>query len=119
MDYVILKYNSAGVLQWTGYYNGPGNSTDDMKSMAIDNQGNVYATGESLGSDFTFDIATVKYSTSGVFQWVSRFNSPGGNSHDAGRSISVDPSGNNIYVTGYAGTGGSTYNMITIKYNSN
>src|SRR4030095_6942653 len=74
-NYVTLKYNTAGVLQWRSYYNGPDNDIDEAIAIALDRTGNVYVTGKSDGGSSTvYDIATVKYSTTGLQVWASRFN---------------------------------------------
>ena len=115
-DYATIKYNSSGVMQWEKRYNGPGNLNDYAISIAIDVSGNVYVTGQSEGTGSNFDYATIKYNSSGVQQWVQRYNGPG-NYADAARSIAVDGLGN-VYVTG-SGTGNGTgVDYATIKYNS-
>jgi len=60
----------------------------------VDGSGNVYVTGYSIESGTYFDYATVKYNSSGVQQWVQRYN--GGSAY----SLAVDDSGS-VYVTGY------------------
>jgi len=60
-DYATIKYNSAGVEEWVQRYNGPGNSSDAARSLAVDGQSNVYVTGYSIGSGTDFDYATIKY----------------------------------------------------------
>ena len=107
-DYATIKYNSAGVQRWVARYNGPGNGNDDARSIAVDDSGNVYVTGGSIGTGTGWDYATIKYNSAGVQQWVQRYNSTG-NGNENASSISVDGSGN-VYVTG------SRY--TTIKYNS-
>ncbi len=115
-DYATIKYNSAGVQQWEARYNGPANSTDDARSLAVDGSGNVYVTGDSYASGTFFDYATIKYNSSGVQQWVSRYNGPG-NGSDAAYSLAVDGSGN-VYVTGSSFGSGTNNDYATIKYNS-
>ena len=114
-DYATIKYNSAGVQQWLQRYNGPLSSDDEARSIAVDGSGNVYVTGYSLGSGN--DYATIKYNSSGVQQWVTRYNGGPGNGADDARSIAVDGSGN-VYVTGSSVGLGTSDDYATIKYNS-
>lgn len=118
VDYVTVKYNSSGIQQWAQKYNGPGNVYDYSHAIAVDGSGNVYVTGASVGNGTSSDYATIKYNSSGIQQWVQRYNGPG-NSDDGAISISVDESGN-VYV---AGSSNSTETIlksdfVTIKYNS-
>jgi hypothetical protein len=116
-DYVIIKYAPNGADKWHARYNGPGNSYDYIHSIVVDNSCNVYVTGESYGgSNTSFDIATVKYDSSGVQQWAMRYNGSG-NGIDCGNCVAVSNIGN-VYVTGYMATTGGYHNTITIKYNS-
>ena len=115
-DYVTIKYNSAGVQQWTVNYNGPGNGNDGAASIVIDGSNNIYITGYSGGSGGASDFATVKYNSSGVQQWASRYTGPG-NVHDNARTIKVDAAGN-VYVAGEVGLSGTGYDYATVKYNS-
>jgi uncharacterized delta-60 repeat protein len=115
-DYATIKYNSAGVEQWVARYNGPGNSGDEALSLAVDGQGNVYVTGSSYGSGTSGDYATIKYNSDGDTIWVRRYDGPG-NSDDGAYSLAVDGQGN-VYVTGYSIGSGTSYDYVTIKYNS-
>ena len=109
---IILK---AQVIQeWVARYNGPGNDYDVAKSIAVDNAGNVYVTGSSVGS-VNDDYATIKYNSDGVQQWVARYSGPD-NQGDNPTSIAVDNLGN-VYVTGFS-YGSSYADYATIKYNS-
>ena len=113
-DYATLKYDSTGRLLWVDRYNGPDNYRDTPHGLVVDSVGSVYVTGRCCsGGDY--DIATIKYSSSGERRWVALHNGPG-NNWDEGRDIAVDRQ-NNVYVTGWEGVGlGSSY--VTIKYDS-
>jgi len=114
-DYATIKYNSAGIQQWVARYNGPGNSYDAANSIKVDILGNVYVTGHSVGIETSYDYLTVKYNSSGVMQWASRYNGPA-NSGDFAISITLDDSGN-VYVTGNENNG-QDKDYATLKYNS-
>lgn len=112
LDYTTVKYNNSGTEQWVARYNGPGNDFDIPYAIAVDHLGNVYVTGESEAGSFKRDYATIKYNSSGVEQWVARYNGPG-NSTDVARAMIIDDLGN-VYVTGRGG--GILSDYVTIKY---
>jgi len=115
-DYVTIKYNQNGQEVWVSRYNGPGNGRDEARAIAVDNNGNVYVTGESKGLGTDFDYATIKYNPNGEEIWVSRYNGPG-DSSDRARAIAVDNYGN-VYVTGESYGSGTDFDYATIKYSS-
>jgi hypothetical protein len=113
-DAFIVKYNTNGFVQWvTRVASG---SADIGYGILTDSAGDVYLTGKcgafsvinaynadatstlafiarSLSSDTTF---VVKYSSSGVAQWISLSS---GSIGKEARGIAIDGS-NNIYTTG-------------------
>jgi len=98
---------------WVRRYNGPGNSHDEPRAIAVDGSENVYVTGRSYGNATGYNFATVKYYPNGDTAWVRRYVEPG-SSEDEARAVEVDDSGY-IYVTGYVGPDyGQHY--TTIKY---
>ncbi len=121
-NYITIKYNSAGLQQWAAAYNGPGTDNDYAYSIAVDGSGNVYITGVSgggsTGSGDTYDdYATLKYNSSGVMQWVSRYTGMGGTGLDFAYQLKIDALGN-VYVTGKSTGTTSGYDYATIKYNT-
>jgi len=110
------KVSAVDVIEeWVVKYNGPENSDDYAKAIAVDASGNVYVTGNSRCSSH-YDYATTKYDSDGTEQWAVRYNGPG-NYHDTPRAIAVDAFGD-VYVTGYSYGDGTSYDYATIKYNS-
>ena len=97
-DYATVKYSNAGVPAWTNLYNGPGNSNDFVRAIAVDPSGNVIITGYSFGNATNQDYATIKYSSAGLPLWTNIFNGAG-NNNDFARSLAVDGNAN-VYVTG-------------------
>ena len=113
-DYLIIKYNPNGDTVWVRRYDNA--SSDIALAIATDNQNNVYVTGYSYGTITDIDYATVKYNSSGVQQWVKRYDGPL-NNEDSPTNIAIDNQ-NNIYVTGYSYGLSYNENYTTIKYNS-
>ncbi|MDD5327227.1 MAG: SBBP repeat-containing protein [Phycisphaerae bacterium] len=117
-DYTTIKYDSNGNQLWVRCYNGPGNSGDRATSLAVDNFGNVYVTGESYGGSESYtDYATIKYDSNGNELWVKRYNGP--NDQDFATALALDDFGD-VYVTGASWEDeGDRYDCATIKYDAN
>ena len=115
--FILLSTNlSAQYTQWVSRYNGPANGSDGASSIAVDDLGNVYVTGNSTGIGTGWDCVTIKYNSSGVQQWVQRYNGPG-NGSDVALAIGVDSLGN-VYVAGSSVGIGTGNDYLAIKYNS-
>jgi dienelactone hydrolase len=114
-DYATIKYLPDGDTAWVVRYNGRANDHDEAWALAVDNSGNVYVTGRSVGSGTLWDYATIKYQSNGDTAWVRRYNGPAGNGNDHAVALAVDSSGN-VYVTGESKGDGTGYDYCTIKY---
>jgi hypothetical protein len=116
-DYATIKYHPNGDTVWVRRYDGPGNSDDEARAIAVDDSGNVYVTGVSVGSGTSGDYATIKYQPDGDTAWIRRYTGAG-NGNDEAEAIAVDGSGS-VYVTGGGLAGVSSRDYITIKYHPN
>ena len=119
-DIVTLRYTPQGDLQWIKIYDNKNlyNSEDGVSDLVLDAQGNIYLTGYTANSvGANKNIVTIKYSPAGDSLWVRHFGGIG-NSHDEGKAITLDESGN-VYVTGYSTTSGTNKDYLTIKYDNN
>jgi hypothetical protein len=108
-DFATVGYSGAGVPLWTNRYNGPADSDDNARAVAVDSSGNVFVTGESWNGSAT-DYATIKYSAAGVPLWTNRYHTPGSGNNFA-RGMATDGNGN-VFVTGSGG------GFATIKYSN-
>ena len=112
-DFVTLKYNSAGDSQWaaiypTGIYGGPQN---DPVGIKVDNNNNIYIAGFAEYPGTGINYVTIKYSPSGVQQWVANYTEYEGHLTDFCLDTNL-----NVYVTGTTSIGTPNYKATTIKY---
>ena len=113
-DYATVKYDTNGNQLWAARYDGPGNSDDRVRALAVDASGSVYVTGYDYGVLSGPDYATIKYDANGNQVWVARYDGPSYSDEDA-TALAVDASGN-VYVTGYSCSIAETPDYATIKY---
>lgn len=115
-DYLVLKYNPAGELQWSRQYAGNRGYDDFATSIALDASGNVIVGGYSWGVGTYANYATVKYDADGNQLWAQRY---AGGYGEIMNEVEVDAAGN-VYVTGYSGNSmaGGSEDIVTIKYNA-
>jgi DNA-binding beta-propeller fold protein YncE len=106
-DYATVAYDATtGGKLWSARYNGPVNSTDLGKSVAVSpDGGTVFVTGKSTGRNDLYNYATVSYdAVTGRRKWEARYN--GRRSSDNGaNSVVVSPDGSRVFVTGYGAPG--------------
>ena len=117
-DYYTAKYAAAdGALLWEKRYNGPANSTDLARAVAVDGSGNVIVTGTSYGPNNSADDYTAKYAAAnGALLWEKRFNrSAGGPAYLVAVAVAVDTSGN-VVVTGIATNTSGNHDYYTAKH---
>ena len=118
VDYYVLKYNSAGALQWT-YTNG-GTSNDEGKIVATDAAGNIYVGGHYSNSTGTtyVDFLVMKFAPGGGAPTASATHDSGFGKLDTPHAMKLDASGNIII----AGQGFTTVedeeDYLVMKFNN-
>ncbi len=121
-DWVTLKYDALGTESWAQRYDGPGHDEDEAYALVVNPAGEVYVAGYGWGGNpsqggTSDDFTTVKYSSSGVQQWVAVYADSQQNV-DQACDIAIDNDGC-VYTTGYLHQPWSNYytDIATIKYN--
>lgn len=115
-DYFTVKYTGDGDTVWTRQYSSSPNGSDYGYAIAVNQDGNVYVTGQSVHSGGIFDLVTIKYDTDGDSLWVRSWIGQT-NFSSYGYSIAVDNPGN-VYVTGFTSDGLTSGEFITVKYDA-
>ena len=115
-DILLVKYNSAGTVQFQVSVGGTG--YDGGRGVALDSAGNIYMSGSenSTGSPAGNNFFLAKYNSTGTLQWQRIL---GGANDDVCLGVSIDSS-DNIYSFGYSNsaTAGVTYDMLILKYDT-
>ena len=111
LDFVTMKYDSAGNALWpqAQRYNGASNYSDNPRALAVDAAGNVYVAGQSDGQ-----ITLIKYAANDGHQlWLSQH---------AGQSfaswqpeLAVDSSGY-VYLAGSMPNPPYNLDYLLVKY---
>lgn len=117
-DYMTLKINSSGIVQWAKKYNGNANTDDNAVALVLDAaQSNIFVSGYSSRLGTNQDFVTIKYNSNGDSIAAAIYNSPS-NGIDLAASMTIDAS-DNIYLTGPSAGSGTFFDYATIAYNSN
>jgi len=114
LDFLIVKYNSSGAVQWQRILGGAG--FENIYSGTVDSSDNLYAVGRttSVGAGSS-DVLLAKYNSSGTLQWQRTL---GGSGVDSGQSIKSDSSDNVYIACRTNSTGSGNYDALLLKYNS-
>ena len=114
---VTIKYNSAGVVQWTQLVNGGSwNNNEDAETgnaIALDASGNVWVAATTLnGLYYKYDMTLIKYNSAGTLQYVKRYADPS-NGYDFTEGLClVVKDANNVYLGGVSSSGLNYYGKV-------
>lgn len=120
-DYLTVKVNNGGAINWTKTYNGAGNDDDLPAAMVIDKNGNIVVTGKGdVDTNDTiknFDYITVQYDSTGHQNYANNYSGTAGGD-DAAAAIVADDNGD-VIITGQADDGTALVknnNCTTVLY---
>jgi hypothetical protein len=97
-DFIVISLTSEGNARWVYRHQGPYIGSGCVRAIAIGSDGNIYAAGYDERFQSGQDFIIVCLDTSGVEQWVYRYDGPGYFTDDA-YSIACGLDGN-IYAAG-------------------
>ena len=112
-DFTAVSLTDSGVERWVYRYDGVGNSWDEVYSITVGLDGNIYAAGSSQGNGTADDFTVVSLTDSGVERWVYRYDGPA-NSWDGAHSI-IMGSDSSVYVAGYSKGNGPEGDIIVVS----
>ncbi|RMG29254.1 MAG: hypothetical protein D6732_17785, partial [Methanobacteriota archaeon] len=113
-DVLTLKYNQGGVLLWSEIFDNITGYTDFGSTITIDPFANPVVGGSTIGNEF--DFLTLKYDSSGQLLWTATYD--GTSSMDDLLEVLETYDDGSIYVSGGSEVNDVTFNMVTIKYES-
>lgn len=115
-DYVTLKYNSSGVLQFAVNYAGAGNQNDEAVAIGFNNN-RLYVTGTAVNAGGNSDLVTLRLNpNNGSTVWVKSENGTA-NTNDI--AYALLPYNNDIVVVGQLNNNVSGNDYFTARYNGN
>ena len=114
LDFLEIKYSSAGLPLWTNYFDAPNHSSDRGWDAVVSPNGDLIVTGYTFSN--YYNIASIKYTADGNPVWTNYFDGPAGRD-DSPNRIVQDQAGN-IIIGGSAGLPFGASGALLIKYTS-
>ena len=102
-DFMTVKYNSSGNIQWSGpvYHAGSKPGSDDLAACVILDGANILVAGVSINNITQKDATIVRYDVSNGSELLVKNYNGEGDFNESVKSVVID-SNNNSYVAGYS-----------------
>lgn len=114
-DYILIKYDKQGVMQWSHVWGGWPTKTG--RDLVLDSSENIFLIGSGYYDPYSHQGILMKYNDQGIQEWNRTW---GGTLPDHFHRGAIDSS-DNIYVTGrtrsYGTTDPNKSDMCLVKYN--
>ncbi len=118
-DYATVKYSTdSNKPVWVAAYSGQDYSDDTGWDIEIDDNDNIYVTGDSFASETSADYVTIKYgSEANEPLWIAHYTTVVEIGFDTyqGRAMVID-NNNKIYVTVSDASSGTLNDFVTLRY---
>jgi hypothetical protein len=116
MDYLTLKYNASGTLQWSSFYNYA-SDYDMAAAIEVNSNNQILVSGASASSSNNWDFATILLENNNGNIASSYRNTATGVGLDKVNAITIDDN-NNLYITGYT-EANNQKDIQTVKLDAN
>ena len=119
-DWLVIKYNSAGVEQWVDVLNGPGNGDDEAVDLVIAPNGNPTVCGYaySLNANGGFNAFVKQYTPSNGTAWTDTWNNVSFNGSDKALGLGFNSTGDLLVGGETATSGSSNRDAFAIRYDA-
>jgi hypothetical protein len=120
IDIVTIKYDENGNELWKNRWDGLNHLDDIPADIVVDDSENVYVCGKTKSQASGNDYIVLKYSPTGALMspWPVFYNDVY-NYDDEARSIDVNQTTGDVYVTGTINRLSTGQDVFTIRYSSN
>jgi len=115
-EFVTLKYDAAGQLQWERRFAGAGGGHAGGWGLLLGPQGQVYAAGDAPNENGNGDITLLRYDRDGTLVWARLYDGPDAG-HDSFYNIAGDAAGN-VFLCGISYSPATNYDYVTLKYDA-
>ena len=113
-DAILISYDSAGTEVSNQTWSGTGDNSDNAREFAIDNSGNIFVCGYSVGKDTDRDMFLMKLNSSGGPLWNRSLSGTLFGSDEEANAIAIDNAGN-VIISGYTKNSGTGSDITILK----
>lgn len=104
---LLIDYDTDGNQQFTAYYNGVGDNSDNIRQIVSDSQGNLYVAGYAVQRGQNRDFFSIKLTAQGDTLWTNYINGSSPDAEDEAIACEVYP-GDYLITAGFTKNSGTS-----------